>query len=424
MKHKNWNRSLRGTYLALAIGFLLIPIAQAQTFNVIHTFTGGADGASPLAGLTADRAGNLYGTAHNRLGGGTVYRLGRAGSGWVFQVLHTFTGSPDGSGPQGRVRFGLDGALYGTTVYGGIESHCSSLNYAGCGTIFRLTPRATICPRVSCPWTETVLYRFPDDGSGAFPSGDLTFDQQGNIYGTTTEGGVGCGTVYELAPSGGSWTPTIVYPFQGPGDGCGPASGVIMDNAGNLYGTTPSGGMGSGVVFELSPSGNNWSQSVLYSFLNGSDGANPWGGPILDQSGNLLGANVNGGSGGGGTVYELTPSDGRWGFSVLYSLQGPGSGGQSAANDPSLTMDAAGNLYGTTTWGGAYGYGSVFKLSPSNNGWIYTSLHDFSCGSDGGLPFSNALLDSNGNLYGTAASGGNASCFPGHGDGVVWEITP
>ncbi len=438
MKSATWNKALRSARVALvvAIGLLLMQMAQAQTFNVIHTFTGGADGTRPLTGLTVDRAGNLYGTTHGRFGGGTVYRLKRAGSGRVFEVLHQFTGSPDGSGPQGRVRFGLDGTLYGTTFWGGIESTCVVEGGGpGCGTVFKLSLPPTPCKSVSCPWTETVLHRFQGNDDGAFPSGDLTFDRQGNIYGTTTQGGVisgqcsglssdGCGTVYELVFSGGSWTHTVVYRFQGPGDnyadGVGPASGVILDNAGNLYGTTPFGGVGSGVVFELSPSGNNWIQSVLYSFLNGSDGATPWGGTIFDRSGNLYGATVAGGSGGGGTAYELTPSGGAWSFNVLYSLPGPGY--SEGTNDPSLTRDASGNFYGTKISGGAYGYGSVFKLSPSSSGWIYTSLYDFTCGSDGGLPISNVLLDSDGNLYGTAPWGGDASC--GNGDGVVWEITP
>jgi len=436
MKQARWRAMLISHCIMIVLAIGVRPMAQAQTFSVIHTFTGGADGTKPLTGLTVDRAGNLYGTTYGRFGGGTVYRLRRAGSGWAFELLHQFTGSPDGSGPQGRVRFGLDGALYGTTLAGGIESPCVVQGPGpGCGTIFRLTPRATICTTASCPWIETVLFRFAGYGDGAFPSGDLTFDQQGNMYGTTTQGGIdscgdplssdGCGTVYELSRQGNAWTHTILYAFQGSGDnyadGVGPASSVILDTAGNLYGTTTAGGVGSGVVFELSPSGNDWIQRVLYSFLNGRDGATPWGAPILDRSGNLYGATVAGGSGGGGTVYELTPSNAAWRFNLLYGLPAPGSGNY-GPRDPSLTMDAAGNLYGTKAWGGAYGYGSVFKLIPSDNGWIYTSLHDFTCVGDGGLPVSSVLLDSAGNLYGTTSTGGDGNC--GSGDGVVWMITP
>jgi uncharacterized repeat protein (TIGR03803 family) len=435
MKFTTSNAVVAGVRVAvsLAICLSLMPMAQAQTFRVIHTFTGGADGANPQAGLTLDRAGNLYGTASNGGAGvGTVYRLKRSGSGWIFGVVHAFTDVPDGAYPVGGVIFGPDGALYGTTFSGG--AYCN--DYEGCGTVYRSTPPATFCRSVSCPWTESVVYPFQGGADGAFPLGDLTFDQQGDIYGTTNQGGalsgqcvdrlrttVGCGTVYQLSISGNSWTHNVVYTFQGPrdsyADGVGPGSGVIFDGAGNLYGTTWMGGLGgyygSGVVYELSFSGGSWSESLLHSFTGGNDGGNPYAGLIFDQAGNLYGATAHGGINGGGTAFQLTDLGGGWNLMGLYNFAG---GYGSAA---SLTMDQAGNLYGTTAQDGAYGYGNVFELSLSNGIWSYQDLYDFTGGSDGGNSGSNVILDADGNLYGTASCGGDGSCWGGHG--VVWEIT-
>ena len=222
------------------------------------------------------------------------------------------------------------------------------------------------------------------------------------------------GAVYELTPSGGGWSENVLYSFPGgASDGYFPQSGVALDNIGNLYGTTYYGGTyGAGTVYRLTPSGSGWAENILYNFQAGDDGGYPFGGLIFDQFGNLYAATPTGGSGGGGTVFELTPSDGNWTFSVLYSF--------SAGTGPygSLTMDAAGNLYGTTFTVGAYGYGSVFKLTFSGGGWSATDLHDFTGGSDGGNPFGNVTLKPNGKLYGTASGGG------AYGLGVVWEITP
>jgi uncharacterized repeat protein (TIGR03803 family) len=198
-----------------------------------------------------------------------------------------------------------------------------------------------------------------------------------------------------------------VAPANKPGvsDGNGPYAGVIFDQVGNLYGTTSAGGnggcngLGCGTVFQLKPSGSGWTENVLYAFQNGSDGANPIGGLMFDPSGNLYGTTSCLGNG-KSTVFELTPSSGNWTFALL-----GGSGGSTA----SLIMDPAGNLYGTARTGGAYGRGSVFKLAPSGGGWTYTSLHDFCADgppcSDGAQPWGNVILDANGNLYGTATAG-------------------
>jgi uncharacterized repeat protein (TIGR03803 family) len=400
---------LRKSALAcIAAGFMIGAVgAQAQTYKVIHTFTGRPDGEDPTAGLARDGAGNLYGTA--TYGGshsfGTVYQMKRAGSNWVFNPLYSFAGGSDGANPVGRVIFGPDGLLYGTT--------------ASASTVFKLRPSPKACTSAICTWTETVLYQFQGAPDGLQPQGDLIFDQMGNIYGATFAGGYDySGTVYQLKPSGNDWTESVLYRFSG-SDGQYPENGVVLDSANNLYGTTYGGGLnGVGTVFELTYlAGSGWTESFLYSFGNGSDGGHLYAGLIFDQSGNLYGATAGGGPGGGGTVFKLTPSNGSWTYSLVYGLTG-GSCGPYAT----LFMDGAGNIYGTTYCDGSYGYGNVFELSPSNGGWTYTDLYDFTGGSDGGNPISNVVLDANGNLYGTTSAGGSG-CAP-TGCGVVWEITP
>jgi len=402
--------------LALVLVFTAInaSTAQAQTYQVLYNFTGGQDGAYPEAGLTMDRGGNLYGTAYQGGGTnrGTVFKLARKGSGWVFSPLYSFTGREDGGAPIARVVFGPDGSLYGTTEFGG--RNCG----VGCGTVFNLKPPATVCKSALCSWTEIVIYAFSGSNDGANPGyGDLTFDRAGHIYGTTYFGGNDAqGVVYELAPSNGSWTERETYLFTGANDGGNPYSSVIFDEAGNLYGTAYAGGAhGYGTVFQLTPSGSGWTENTLGAFQSASDGGKPFGGVVFDNAGNLYGATSSGGTGSGGTAYELMPSNGSWTFSVVYGFTGsaylPGPYG-------SLAMDARGNLYGTTNKDGTHGAGSVFKLTPSSGGWTETDLYDFANGSEGAIPYGSVLIDANGNLYGTASQGG------ANGYGVVWEITP
>ncbi len=219
-----------------------------------------------------------------------------------------------------------------------------------------------------------------------------------------------------------------MYRFTGVSDGAVPTSTLIFDQAGNLYGTTINGGLpgcpflnyyGCGTVFELSPSGSGWTENVLYSFTGSSDGGGPAGGLIFGPSGNLYGTTDTGGQGGGGTVFQLTLSGGSWTLETLYSFSG--SGGSTST----LAMDGAGNLYGTTGADGLYQAGNIFELKPSNGGWTYTSLHDF-CSeprcTDGDASQSNVIFDRNGNLYGTATYGGVTGNLVSAG--VVWEITP
>ena len=233
--------SPRALVSLLVLTLLTIRAAQAQTYNILHSFSGGGDGGTPSAGLIMDRAGNLYGTAqYGGAGNGTVFKLSHPGSGWILSTLYAFQGGNDGLGPEARVIFGPDGGLYGTTTSGGFQ---------GYGTVFELRPPVTACKSAICPWTETVLYRFQGGSDGIDPAyGDLSFDPMGNLYGTTSGGGLQlcsgntCGVVFKLARSGGGWTESVLYSFTGGNDGGTPYSGVILDSTGNLYGTAYYGG--------------------------------------------------------------------------------------------------------------------------------------------------------------------------------------
>jgi len=432
-------RSFRHTALAALFTLAMLPMqsAEAQTFTVLHSFTGGVDGGQPNAGLTIDRAGNLYGTTSSGgqlrtcqpepQGCGTVFKLAHRNSGWVLSTLYSFYGGADGGTPLARVIFGSNGTLYGTASYGG-DASCNSILGNGCGTAFNLRPPAHVCESVSCPWTETVIHTFSGGiTDGANPLyGDLTSDHAGNVYGTTFDGGSqDGGTVFELVPSNNGWTESVLYNFTLSSPyGNGPASGVMLDQAGNIYGTTEFGGYcdgAGGVVYELTPSNRGWQENDLHIFSCLSDGGAPIGGLIFDQLGNLYGTDTINGAGGGGIAYELSQSNNEWILNSIYSFEQPSNRPLVISGDgpySSLTMDAAGNLYGTTIADGAFGHGAVFKLTPSGGGWTYTSLHDFTGGSDGEYPVSSVIFDSNGNLYGTAAGGGSGA------RGVIWEITP
>jgi uncharacterized repeat protein (TIGR03803 family) len=407
--------------MVLALSLLPMQSLRAQTYTVIHNFTGGRDGAYPSAGVTVDAAGNLYGTTE--AGGrdfGVVYQLKLRDGNYTVNPLYEFMGGDDGAAPYARVVFGPDGLLYGTTYAGGQSN----------GVVFKLQPRPTVCVIALCSWMETVLYAFPANGSGGIRPyfGDVIFDGTGDMYGTAGEGGDdGDGVVWELTPPGTWSMETLLNSFTG-GNGRYPYGGPILDSSGNLYGTTLEGGTSNdGVVYQLVPSSGGWTENVLYNFTGGNDGSLPVGGLVFDASGNLYGASTYRGASGGGVIFQLSPP-GTWTtFTPIYSFSGSGlcetaySGG--AGPGAQLTMDSAGKLYGTTCADGTNGYGNVFKLSPSSGGWAYTDLYDFTGGSDGGHPVSNAnpvsnaICDSAGNLYGTTSVGGT------DGDGVVWKIS-
>ncbi len=425
-KHGIGGMDLWMTIAATAIATLLIVAAtqaEAQTYTVLHTFNG-PDGAKPGAGLTLDRAGNLYGTTesggntggncYGSTGCGTVFQLKHAGSGWVLYTLYKFTGNGDGLFPIARAVFGPDGTLYTTA------NCCSG------GTVINLRPPASVCRSASCFWAGTVILQF-GYLNGTQPSGDLTFDAAGNVYGTTGFGGndnlcggLGCGTVYQLTKTGSTWTQNILYNLTEASTN--PDSGVILDRAGNLYGTAPQGETDFGAVFELTPSSSGWTESFPYFFTTASgNGTSPYAGLIFDEAGNLYGAAAYGGPGNGGSVFELSPSGSGWNFNLLYSLSGnpdnPGPEG-------TLLMDSAGNLYGTTLKQGAHSLGNVFKLTPSSGGWSYTSLYDFTGVADGAYPTGVLVMDAGGNLYGTTNEGGNVTQDCQYGCGLVFEITP
>ena len=393
-----------GVTAILSLLLLLFAAAQtqAQTMTVLHNFDLRADGGLPYAGVTLDQQGRIYGTTSD--GGtrnGVVFRMVHSGSGWVLTPIYTFHG-PDGSVPYSRVVFGPDGALYGTTSSGGAGNF---------GTVFRLRPPATTCHAALCPWTEAVLYNFTGGSDGGSPYfGDLVFDQAGNIYGTTLQGGAsGKGVVFKLSHSGSGWTETVLWSFTGGGEGGYPYSGVFFDGAGNLYGTTSDGGAGGyGTAYELSPTQSGWTENTLYSFTGNNDGTGT-GGMVMDASGHLFGMT------GGiypGAAYELVSQSGNWAFNLLQSFTGTYPGPLT-----SPTFDSHGNLYGPVPTGGTGNGGEIFKLTPSGGGWSYSVYFDFLNG-PGYDPVGVVAFDASGNMYGTTAEGGT------HSWGTVWQITP
>jgi hypothetical protein len=455
MRRITFLRILKNKTLAIAALMLTLAIAVwgGDKAKVLHRFTGGNDGGTPIGGLIFDSAGNLYGTTGNSglPGGscpgscGTAFELSRASNGkWTETVLYTFKGGVDGGIPYGSLVFDSSGNLYGTTIEGGDPRYCSDYQVPGCGVAFELKRTR------KGKWKEQILHSFTGS-DGALPHSGLVFDASGNLYGTTFEGGNtgcvfgSCGVVYELSPtSGGKWSETVLHRFKGGSDGEASYATLILDAGGNLYGTTNLGGDsryclgdGCGVVFELTPtSSGRWKETVLHRFTGGKDGAGPDAGVISDAQGNLYGT-----AGGGalrncqgygcGVVFELSPlGNDKWEEKVLHTFTG---GKDGAAPVASLIFDSVGNLNGTTSSGGSQicygGCGVVFRLMRSSSGtWKETVLYTFS-GKDGAYPESSPSLtfDPAGNLYGTTLWGGNlndcaSSFYPGCG--VAFEIIP
>ena len=254
--------------------------------------------------------------------------------------------------------------------------------------------------------TIKVIYSFSGDTDGEYLDTDLVIDKAGNLYGTTVQGGAfGSGTVFQLAPSASGWTHTVLYSFKGGRDGGEPYKGVTLDSQGNLYGTAVTGGKGAcdggcGVVFKLTNSGGVWTQSVIHHFL-GTDGSGPGSPVAFDKAGNIYGMTPTGGADGFGVVYRLRPrADGSWGLRVIHTFTGGNDGSSGSAGRP--VFDGAGNLYSVATAGGANGAGVAFELSPTKTGeWTQTILYQFKGQPDAGFPYGGLVFDAAGNLYGT-----------------------
>jgi len=330
--------------------------------------------------------------------------ISQAWAGGRYRTLHTFTPGPGGYDLESGLVSDAAGNLYGTALHGGLDDSC-------CGTIFELAHEP------NGRWKETVLYTFPR-GGGLYAN-TLTFDQLGNLYGTTSAGGPrNLGIVFKLTQQkSGHWVYDVPYVFcslDNCADGSDPVAGLTIDAAGNLYGTTQAGGnYGFGTVFKLAKSHGVWKEQVLYSF-GGPDGKNPFGNLIFDHTGNLYGTTAFGGTWGGGVVFQLTPrSHGTWKERILHTFSGKDGNFPLAG----LIFDQTGSLYGTTNGGGRDNLGVVFQLTPNSDGrWRESVLHAFR-GNDGAYPEAGLVFDQQGNLYGTALEGG-----PGN-NGTLFQLS-
>jgi uncharacterized repeat protein (TIGR03803 family) len=424
----------RSATLALLILGVLLGAAWAQTETVLYNFcaqTECTDGANPMAGLVFDQKGNLYGTTNyggpsscEGVGCGLVFKLSPKGKETALYNFCSQRDCMDGALPLAGLIFDQKGNLYGTTEAGGAH---------GYGAVFKLTPEGK----------EEVLYSFCAHTKaavctdGASPHAGVVFDRNGNLYGTTAGGGAhGYGTVFKLTPKGRE---TVLYSFCAQTnctDGKYPFAGVVLDQTGNLYGTTISGGVhhpsscelyGCGVVFKLTPKGK---EEVLYSFCaqnNCTDGEYPYAGVVFDQRGNLYGTTVEGGhsdincgSYGCGVVFKLTSKRKE---AVLYSFCAQSNCTDGAAPYAGLVFDKEGSLYGTTTAGGLCGLcGVAFKLTPKGRETVlYSFCAQGNC-NDGVIPTAGLTFDQKGNLYGTTVYGGPGGYY--NGDGVVFKLTP
>jgi uncharacterized repeat protein (TIGR03803 family) len=400
--------SLRRTAAASLLFFAACTSsAFSQTFTVLHTFHL-TDGELPFSGLIHGSDGNLYGTTaggEHRAVGGEVFKITTSGK---FSIMHAFSGSNDGAFPQASVIRDSGGNLYGTTTYGG------SFN---AGVVYKVTSARV----------ENVIYTFTGGTDGGGPTSDLVRDAKGNLYGTTVAGGnpactavegglTGCGTVFKIDTTG---TETVLYTFAGGSDGAYPFAGVVMDSSGNLYGTTSTGGLyGAGQIFKIDTSNN---KTDVHDFEPGvgNDGADPKTDLTFAAGGVLYGTTLQGGDlnagdcarMGCGAAFELDTNDV---VTTIHSFEGPLSDGQSPSGP--LARDTAGNFYGTSYSGGIYNAGAVYKMTPSGT---LTILHSFTGGSDGLEPNGRVYVDSAGVVYGNALS-----FQPGPDYGVIFKITP
>lgn len=367
----------------------------APKYTVMHSFSGGNDGEMLWGSLLLDAQGNTYGTTYygGANGAGTVFQLSPKRNGkWSETTLWSFNGT-DGQASTAGLILDTLGNLYGTTKVGGVYAE---------GTVFELSPQG------DGTWSESVLYSF--NQGPVVPYAGVIMDPSGNLFGT------GGGYAYELSPGSNGWALTSLYLVLG-------GSGLIRNGAGNLYGTTfYCGGSkncdaGCGTVYRLHPNADGtWQETILHDFIAGRDGAFPGPGALaMDKSGNLYGTTEVGGDTGSGVIFRLKPgARGRWQETILYSIPG---GNQGSGPVGGVVIGKGGILYGTTSAGGR-GCGVVYKLAPGAEGkWKYTVLHTL-LGSDGCSPDATLILDSKGNLYGTTTGGG------AYGGGVVFELTP
>ena len=427
---------LAAVIVAILCVLSAIPTA-AQTFSVIHNFTGN-DGYRPDSGVILDRGGTIYGATafggNQRCGSGhdpgsggggpagcgVVFRLKKQGNSWVETPLWDFTGiNGSYTTTPGELTIGPNGSLYGPELLGGNEEG---------GRVYNLRPGSSAPSSVIAPWNYAPVWDFCNGNDACYPN-KVVFDAAGNMYGSSTYGGnSNLGAVWEMTPAGnGTWNESVIYGFLGPlyGDG-DRGHGVALDEQGNIYGTTYYGGntecfdnYGCGVVYELTHTSSGWTETILHVFQQNSEGGAP--GPLMrDSAGNLYGATSTGAVSNNGTVWKLSPSGGgNWTLTILYTFpyQTVDDGGPYR-----LVMDSAGVLYGINNWGGANNLGNVFKLVPGSNGnWTYVDLHDFGSmtgNADGCLGKGPVAVDGSGNIYGVAEECGSID------GGTAWEITP
>jgi len=411
-QHRGWISTTRRGAAAAVLDLVIVIVlgavatqsAQAQTFTVLHNFTGyPSDGRNPYAALVRDTVGNLYGTTDaggsgGTSGYGTVFSVDSSGTETVLYNFCSVSRCADGAYPDAALVRNTAGNLYGTTYGGG---------YSADGTVFKLSKTGT----------ETVLYSFDGGLDGCYPNGGLLRDKAGNLYGTTSEcGAYAYGTVFKLSKTGKK---TVLHRFHGGSDGAYPAStSLVMDADGNLYGVTEYGGgigcdgYGCGTVYRLSQSRN---LTVLHSFTGGAtDGCGPYGTPAMDTKGNLYGTASGCGSSNDGIVWQVSKKGTE---TVLHNFVGGSSDG--AYPTAGVIMDKKGNLYSDTMEGGGTGCdqdgcGTLYMLSKTGT---LTLLHSFT-GSDGGYPLGELIMDGKRNLYGTASVGGSSEY------GTVWQVAP
>jgi uncharacterized repeat protein (TIGR03803 family) len=321
-------------------------------------------------------------------------------------IIYSFAGDTDGEYADTDLVVDSAGNIYGSTVLGGDF---------GSGTVFKVTPGGQ----------HSGLYSFTGGADGGEPYKGVTLDAQGNLYGTAVTGGGGgceggCGVVYKVTNSNGSWSQSVIYSFSGGNDGSGPGAGLTFDRFGNLYGMTPTGGAyGVGVIFQLQPMhGGGWKFNVIHPFTGGNDGSGGSAGRLVIHNGRLYGVTTAGGANGKGIVFELSQVNPvAWNFRTLYAFRGQPDAGFPYGG---VTFDAAGSLYGTTYYDGAYNLGSVYELTPEGAGtWTEKVLYSFQGGNDGSGSIANVLFDATGNMYGTTSQGG-ASCSCG----VIFKLSP